>query len=125
MLWAKRSQTDGGAIDREDDFKYDVFGNRTEKSYDSDGAGASPATVTRFAYDAWKNTNQHLVGNENSDVWADLDGSSVLTTRYLRGDVIDHNVLSEIDRAPAVSRAVRTMGCLLIPCAAVGSVSAR
>ncbi|GEM_PF-7072779 len=71
------------------DFKYDVYGNRIEKSYDDDGAGPHSATVTRFAYDAWKNTNQHLIGNENWDVWADLNGSSSLTTRYIRGDVID------------------------------------
>jgi len=84
----------------QEDFKYDLYGNRIEKSYDADGTGAGNATVTRFAYDAWKNTNQHLVGNENWDVWADLNGSSSLTTRYLRGDIIDQ-VFSRTDSGTA------------------------
>ena len=33
-----------------------------EKSYDADGAGDGGAMVTRFACDAWNNSNQHLVG---------------------------------------------------------------
>ncbi|GEM_PF-2594638 len=89
LVTVQHSATDGGAVDKQVDFKYDVFGNRIEKSYDDDGAGPHSAIVTRFAYDAWKNTNQHLIGNENWDVWADLNGSSSLTTRYIRGDVID------------------------------------
>src|SRR5262245_57840530 len=44
----------------------------------------------------WKNANQFLVGNENNDVWADLNGSGSLTTRYIRGDVIDQ-IFSRID----------------------------
>jgi RHS repeat-associated protein len=81
--------TDGGAVDLQVDFKYDAFGNRIEKAHDADGTGGGSAVVTRFALDGWKNVRQPLVGNENWDVWADLDGSSSLTTRYVRGDVID------------------------------------
>jgi RHS repeat-associated protein len=80
---------DGGAVDLQVDFKYDAFGNRIEKAHDADGTGGGSAVVTRFALDGWKNVRQPLVGNENWDVWADLDGSSSLTTRYVRGDVID------------------------------------
>jgi len=69
---------------------YDAQGrNRIEKAHDADGAGGGSAVVTRFALDGWKNVRQPLMGNENWDVWADLDGSSSLTTRYVRGDVID------------------------------------
>jgi len=89
-------RTAGPLTDKEVDFKYDVFGNRIEKDYDDDGAGQHSATITRFAYDGWKNTNQHLVGNENWDVWADLDGGSSLTTRYIRGDAIDQ-IFARID----------------------------
>jgi RHS repeat-associated protein len=89
LVWAKHSDTDGGAVDLQVDFKYDAFGNRIEKAHDADGAGGGSAVVTRFALDGWKNVRQPLVGNENWDVWADLDGSSSLTTRYVRGDVID------------------------------------
>jgi RHS repeat-associated protein len=39
------------------------------------------------------------VGNENWDVWADLDGSSSLTTRYVRGDVIDQ-LFARIEEDP-------------------------
>jgi hypothetical protein len=55
--------------------------------------------VTRFALDGWKNVRQPLVGNENWDVWADLDGSSSLTTRYVRGDVIDQ-LFARIEEDP-------------------------
>lgn len=48
------------------EYKYDALGNRIEKSVDNDGVGGGAAVVTRFAYDAWKKTNQHLVGNTAS-----------------------------------------------------------
>jgi RHS repeat-associated protein len=63
--------TDGGTLVQTVDFRYDVFGNRIEKS-----AGSS---VQRFSYDGW-------------DVWADLDGSSSLTTRRVYGDGVDQPV---------------------------------
>jgi hypothetical protein len=60
---------------QEVEFKYDVLGNRIEKKHDSNGDGGFETTQP---YDGWKNVNQGLVGNENFDVWADLDGSSSL-----------------------------------------------
>jgi RHS repeat-associated protein len=57
-------------------YKYDVFGNRIEKAVDADGAGGGGTTTTRFAYDG-------------IEIWADLDGSSNLQTRYIKGDAID------------------------------------
>jgi RHS repeat-associated protein len=73
-------------------YRYDVFGNRLEKDV---WTAASGTVVSRFAYDGWKNGADALgrtdstVGNENWDVWADLDATGSLTTRYLRGDVVD------------------------------------
>src|SRR5207253_1985589 len=70
------------------EFKYDVFGNRAQKRVDTDGDGDYD-TTHRYAQDGWNTEKSSPVGNENWDVWADLDGSSSLTTRYLRGDVVD------------------------------------
>ena len=71
------------------DFKYDVYGNRVQQAADTDGNAVVDWTQ-RYALDGWKSGPQdRFVGNENWDVWADLDGSSSLTTRYLRGDVVD------------------------------------
>jgi len=88
LISVEKRATDGGALQLKDEFRYDAFGNRIEKKIDSNGDG-SWDTTQRYALDGWKNVNQALVGNENWDVWADLDGSSSLTTRYIRGDVID------------------------------------
>src|SRR5215831_13757258 len=62
-------------------FKYDAFGNRIEKIVD--GAPVGPVTLDqRYALDGWKTGPQtSFVGNENWDVWADLDSSNNLTTR--------------------------------------------
>jgi RHS repeat-associated protein len=60
-----------------------------EKSVDADGAGAGAAVATRFAYDGWNPAKGDALGTSEFDVWADLDGSSSLTTRYVRGDQVD------------------------------------
>ena len=44
----------------------------------------------KFALEGWnpaKSTSP--VGNENWDIWADLDVGGSLTTRYMRGDAVD------------------------------------
>ena len=46
-------------------------------------------TVTKFALDGWNPAKGAPVGNENWDILADLDASGSLTTRYLRGDIVD------------------------------------
>ena len=43
------------------------------------------------------------VGNENYDVWADLDGSNNLQTRYLRGDVVDQ-LFARVNMSGATGR---------------------
>ncbi len=64
-------------VDHRITFKYDVLGNRIELDDDADGDGSGTATVTRFAYDL------------NGNAWADLNGSSSLTTRRLYLDAVD------------------------------------
>jgi RHS repeat-associated protein len=87
LVWVEEREDDQDLLQRVE-FRYDAHGSRIEKKVDEDGNATWDATQ-RYALDGWKNVRQPLVGNENWDVWADLDGSSSLTTRYVRGDVID------------------------------------
>ena len=43
----------------------------------------------RYVLDGWNTAKGEAVGNENWDVYLDLDASNGLETRYLRGDVVD------------------------------------
>src|SRR5207249_1458574 len=76
-----------------------VNGTRITYSYDAADQLTADGTNT-YTYDANGNRNNGSwtvstgnqltgAGTVNWDVWADLDGSSSLTTRYLRGDVVD------------------------------------
>ena len=78
-------KTSGGTVETSAVYKYDAFGNRTEKDVTISGT----ATVTKFIMDGWKNLNGHLMGNDNWDVLADLNSSGTMTTRYLRGNAVD------------------------------------
>jgi RHS repeat-associated protein len=71
------------------EYKYDVFGNRVEKTVDDDRVAPSSPVVMRFAIDGWNPAKPTPVGNENFDVFADLNGSNELLTRYMRGDEVD------------------------------------
>jgi RHS repeat-associated protein len=65
-------------------------GNRIEKVVDLDGDGEDPAVTTKFALEGWNPAKSASpVGNENWDIWADLDVGGSLTTRYMRGDAVD------------------------------------
>jgi RHS repeat-associated protein len=100
MLSVEKRATDGGTLQMRADYKYDVFGNRIQKAVDNDGNG-SVDTTQKYSYDGWKRgPQQSFIGNENWDVWADLDGASALQTRYLRGDVIDQ-LFARIDSGTA------------------------
>jgi RHS repeat-associated protein len=55
-------------------YVYDVFGQRIEKDVWTQAAGT---TVTRYAH------------NENGQVWAQLNSSNGLATRYIRGNTVD------------------------------------
>ena len=76
-------------LTRQVEYKYDAFGNRLAKEIDLDGEGELGVEVQRYAIDGWNPAKASPVGNENFDVIADLDGSSSLTTRYVRGDKVD------------------------------------
>ncbi len=45
--------------------------------------------MTRYAVDGWNPALAGSTGNANFNVWADLDGSNDLQTRYLHGDQVD------------------------------------
>jgi RHS repeat-associated protein len=97
LISAKRSATDGGAVNLEEDYKYDPFGNRVEVDDYPTGPGGSE-NITRFAYDGWDPAKSGGIGLSNFDVWADLDGqnSNALLTRYIRDDNVD-GLLARID----------------------------
>ncbi len=88
LTWAEKRATDGGTLQSRAEYKYDAFGSRVEKDVDSDGNGVAD-TTQKYALDGWDPAKAGGVGNEAFDVWADLDGGGSLTTRYLRGDVVD------------------------------------
>ena len=67
-------------------YKYDVFGNRIEQDTWTPAAGLQ---VQKYMLDGWNPAKPAPVGNENFDVWADLDASGSLTTAYVRGDTVD------------------------------------
>src|SRR5262249_8277100 len=77
-------------------FKYDAFGNRIEKDVTTNGV----TTTTRFALDGWDPAKAGASGNAGWDVWADLNSSNQLTTRYFRGDAVDQ-LFARIDSGTA------------------------
>jgi RHS repeat-associated protein len=88
LVWAEDRATDGGTLLSRVDYKYDPCCNRLQKAVDSNGDGVVD-TTQRFALDGWNPAKAGSTGTAGWDVWADLDGNSSLTTRYLRGDVVD------------------------------------
>ena len=64
-------QTIGGVVQMRATYVYDALGQRIEKDVWTQGSGS--AVITRFAYD-------------RGEIWADLDASNALQTRYVRGD---------------------------------------
>ena len=96
MLTEDPSYPGTAVLQREAEYQYDAFGNRIAKSVDMDGVGSGTAAVQRYALDGWNSAKPAGIGNENYDVFADLDGSSSLTTRYVRGDQVDQ-LIGRID----------------------------
>lgn len=85
LISSERQTTDGGTLEQRVEIKYDVYALRLEKKVDADG-NSTFDTTQKYAYDGWNTAKSSPIGLENYDVWADLDGSGSLTTRYLRGD---------------------------------------
>ena len=97
--WSENPSTYGTAyVEVQEDFKYDVYGNRVEQDLWSSGPATSSEVVTKFAVDGWNPAKGTPVGNENFDVWADLTGTGALQTRYLNGDAVDQ-ILARIDNS--------------------------
>jgi RHS repeat-associated protein len=88
LTWAEDRATDGGTLLQRVEFQYDVYGDRVQKAVDSNGDGVID-TTERYALEGFNPARGSPTGTENWDVCADLDGSSSLTTRYLRGDLVD------------------------------------
>jgi RHS repeat-associated protein len=84
LLTAKDANTDGGAATLMATYVYDALGDRVEKDVCQGGV----TTVTRFAYDLGS-VSRPQSGLAGGDIWADLNGSNALQTRYLRGDQVD------------------------------------
>ena len=74
LIWTKDAATDGGSATTLATYVYDVFGHRIEKDVWTSSPGTT--TVSRFAWDG-------------DQIWADLNSSNTLVTRYLLGDNID------------------------------------
>jgi RHS repeat-associated protein len=89
-------KTAAGALEMTAAYKYDAFGNRIEKDVTTYSGGTGTPTTTRFAYDGWNPAKAGATGTSNFDIWAELNGNSSLTTRYLDGDGIDQ-VFGRID----------------------------
>jgi RHS repeat-associated protein len=92
LIYAKQWSKDpsnGGTVQKEMDYDYDVFGNLVEEDVYLPGPSAS--FKTRFVQDGWDPAQRGAQGTANWSVLADLDGlnSNALEVRYLRGDVVD------------------------------------
>ena len=72
----ERKPSAPSAVDLRVEFKYDVLGNRIQKSVDADGDGPGAATIQKFAY-------------AGADAWGDLDNAGALVTRRLYLDAVD------------------------------------
>ena len=51
LTYVEKRTTEAGASVLSIDFKYDIFGNRIERDFDSDGAGSSAAVALKMAYE--------------------------------------------------------------------------
>src|SRR5262249_53010820 len=102
LAWAEDRATDGGTLLLRADYAYDVFGNRLLEDVDPDRAGPLGTTFQCCAYDGWKAPSGGIFGNANWDIWADLDGSNLVQTRYLRGDAVDQ-VFARVSGAGAAA----------------------
>ena len=73
LLSAQQYQTDGGTLLLTLSYKYDVFGNLIEEDRTPAGQGT---TVVRHAFD------------DNGTLWADLNSTNAIQTRYVHGDEV-------------------------------------
>ena len=79
-------ETSGSVVEKSIAYTYDIFGNLIQEAVTI----SSVTTTTRFAVDGWNPAESGLAaGGDNFNVWAVMNGSSSLTSRYIYGDGID------------------------------------
>ena len=81
--------TDGGTLQLRIDYTYDVYGNLIARTqYDG---SLNVVNAQRYGYDGWKTDSgqSSFVGQENFDVWTELDTGNNLVVRRLFGNSID------------------------------------
>ena len=106
-LTSVEERTSAGALVSRVEYAYDAFGNRLSRTeYDS---ALNVVGSERYAYDMWKTaldasgSQRAVVGNENADVWADLDGgNNALVARRVFGDGADQ-LVARVGAGGAVS----------------------
>jgi RHS repeat-associated protein len=104
LVQAVESDTSQNQIVVEVDYSYDALGNRMERVQTSGGA----QTVQRYAYDfpfASSGDGSSLIpsslggaGQGEGEIWADLNRSDTLQSRYLDGDSVDQ-MFARVDSA--------------------------
>jgi YD repeat-containing protein len=82
----------GGTLELEEDFKYDVYGNLVEK----DVVQGGNTVTTRYALDGWDPAKADATGLSGFSTWAELNGNNQAQVGYLSGDVVDE-VFARID----------------------------
>ncbi len=98
LTGAAFSATDGGSVTTQVTYVYDALGNRIERS----AWDGTSTTVERYAYDGWDTAKPSPIGNEQFDVFIDLDGTNDLTMRRLHGPGFDE-VIARIDDSGVVN----------------------
>ncbi len=91
LLTAAYSATSGGAVTKRVTFAYDSYGNKISR----EAWDGTTTTTERYGHDGWDTAKPAPIGNENFDVWVDLDGSNTLTTRRMYGPEFDGLTLRE------------------------------
>ncbi len=85
LLTAAYSATSGGAVTKRVTFAYDSYGNKISR----EAWDGTTTSTERYGHDGWDTAKPAPIGNENFDVWVDLDGSNNLTTRRMYGPEFD------------------------------------
>ena len=79
-------ETSGSTLLQQATYVFDALDNRSEKDTWTQSSGT---TTTRFAYNESQDGGAGLQPAQGGALWADLNGSNALQTRYLRGDALD------------------------------------
>ncbi|MEZ6140830.1 MAG: polymorphic toxin-type HINT domain-containing protein [Zavarzinella sp.] len=86
----EQRSADGGTLLVRIDYTYDVFGNRLSRM-EYDGT-LTLVSTEQYGYDGWKTVDggYNFIGNENFDVYIDLDGSNDVVARRIFGNSVDN-----------------------------------